>query len=190
MMDYGSQLMSLSTQLVNILNNFQMNISFQNILEMKNIAYQIYNIGFNIQKIMNPNMGINMMNMPNPINQNLMMNMNINNLMNLNMEMPNFNQGIVNNNNEDRIEKLNCEFKFGKESVNVVCDITETIEEMLKKYLKKKNLNFMVFENEDFRFLYNGLKIEKKDLNKKLKDFFIPLCGIETIIVFKTRQII
>ena len=80
MMDYGNQLMSLSTQLVNILNNFQKNNSFQSILEMKNIGYQIYNIGFNIQKLMNPNMGMNMMNMPNSINQNLMMNMNMNNL--------------------------------------------------------------------------------------------------------------
>ena len=176
-MDYGNQLMSLSTQLVNILNNFQMNNSFQNILEMKNIGYQIYNIGFNIQKIMNPNMGINMMNMPNPINQNLMMNMNMNmnNLMNLNMEMPNFNQCIVNNDNdnEDNIEKINCEFKLcGELAVNVVCDITETIEEMLKKYLNKKNLNFTVFENDDFRFLYCGIRIKKNDLNKKLKDFF------------------
>ena len=159
-MDYGNQLMSLSTQLVNILNNFQMNNSFQNILEMKNIGYQIYNIGFNIQKIMNPNMGINMMNMPNPINQNLMMNMNMNNLMNLNMEMPNFNQCIVNNDNDNEvnIEKINCEFKLSGELTNVVCDINETIEEMLKKYLKKINLNFMVFENDELRFLFRDIE--------------------------------
>jgi len=74
---------------------------------MKNIGYQIYNIGFNIQKLMNPNMGMTMMNMQNSINQNLMMNMNMNNLINPFMEMPNFNQSIENNNNEDNIEKIN-----------------------------------------------------------------------------------
>ena len=182
--------MSLSTQLVNILNNFQMNNSFQNILEMKNIGYQIYNIGFNIQKIMNPNMGMNMMNMPNPINQNLIMNMNMNNLMNPFKEMSNFNQCIVNNNNEERIEKINCEFNLSGETINVICDITETIEEMLKKYLMKKNLNFMVFENEIYRFLFGGGKIKKDDLNKKLKDFFIPLRVNVTIIVCKTREVL
>ena len=103
MMDYGNQLMSLSTQLINILNNFQVNNSFQNILEMKNIGYKIYNIGFNIQKIMNTNMGINMMNIQNPINQNIMMNMNNNFLMNPFMDMSNFMQYKENNNNEDII---------------------------------------------------------------------------------------
>jgi len=189
MMDYGNQLMSLSTQLVNILNNFQKNNSFQSILEMKNIGYQIYNIGFNIQKLMNPNMGMNMMNMPNSINQNLMMNMNMNNLINPFMEMPNFNQCIVNN-NEDNIEKINCEFIFRGEPVNVVCDITETIEEMLKKYLNRINLYFNAFENDDLRFLFDGIRIKKNDLNTKLKDFFRPLRTNLIIIVFKTKEII
>ena len=189
MMDYGNQLMSLSTQLINILNNFQMNNPFQNILEMKNIGYKIYNIGFNIQKIMNPNMGMNMMNMPNPINQNLIMNMNMNNLMNPFKEMSNFNQCIVNKNNEERIEKINCEFKLsGEITINVICDITETIEEMLKKYLMKKNLNFMVFENDKYRFIFEGVRIKKDDLNKKLKDFFRPLRSMVIIIVFKTME--
>ena len=135
-MEYGNQLMSLATQLVNILNNFQMNNFFQSILEMKNIGYQIYNIGFNIQKIMNPNMGINMMNMPNPINQNLMMNMNMNNLKNPFMEMPNLMQCKHNNNNEDNITKLNCHFNFNNNTVNIIGDITETIEELLQTYLQ------------------------------------------------------
>ena len=188
-MDYGNQLMSLSTQLVNILNNFQMNNFFQSILEMKNIGYQIYNIGFNIQKIMNPNMGINMMNMPNPINQNLMMNMNMN-MNNLNMEIPNFNQCIENNINEDNIEKINCEFEFRGERLNVICDITETIEEMLKKYLNRIYLNINAFENDDLRFLFNGIRIKKNDLNTKLKDYFRPLRANIIITVFKTKEII
>ena len=188
-MDYGNQLMSLSTQLVNILNNFQMNISFQNILEMKNIGYQIYNIGFNIQKIMNPNMGMNMMNMPNPFNQNLMMNMNMNNLMDPFMEMPNFNQYIVNNNNEDNIKKINCKFIFNQIINNIIGDFNETIEELLQNYLKRINLDFMAFKNEDLHFLFNGSRIKKNDLNKKLKDFF-GLNSVVTIIVCDTKNII
>jgi len=45
--------------------------------------------------------------------------------------------------------------------VNVVCDITETIEEMLKKYLNRINLNFNAFENDDLRFLFDGIRIKK-----------------------------
>ena len=188
MMDYGNQLISLSTQLINILNNFQMNNSFQNILEMKNIGFQIYQIGLNIQNVMNSNMGINMMNMPNPINQNLMMNMNMNNIMNPNMEFPNFMQSMENNNNEDSIPKINCKFKFSGEILNIIGDITETIGEILKKYFKRKNLDFKAFENEDLCFLYSGNRIKKNDLNIKLYDFIRPLRDSIIIIVLKTKE--
>ena len=187
-MDYGNQLISLSTQLINILNNFQMNNSFQNILEMKNIGFQIYQIGLNIQNVMNSNMGINMMNMPNPINQNLMMNMNMNNIMNPNMEIPNFMQSMENNNNEDSIPKINCKFKFSGEILNIIGDITETIGEILKKYFKRKNLDFKAFENEDLCFLYSGNRIKKNDLNIKLYDFIRPLRDSIIIIVLKTKE--
>ena len=189
-MDYGNQLISLSTQLINILNNFQMNNSFQKIIEMKNIGFQIYQIGLNIQNVMNPNMGINMMNIPNPINQNLMMNMNMNNIMNPNMEIPNFMQSMENNNNEDSIPKINCKFKLSGETLNIVCDITETIGEMIKKYFKRKKLDFKAFENDDLGFLYNGIRIKKNDLNIKLNDFVRPLRASIIIIAFKTKQIL
>ena len=190
-MDYGNQLISLSTQLINILNNFQMNNSFQKIIEMKNIGFQIYQIGLNIQNVMNPNMGINMMNIPNPINQNLMMNMNMNNIMNPNMEIPNFMQCMENNNNEDNILKINCEFKqLSGEKTFVKCDITETIGEMLKKFFKRKNLDFKAFENDYLRFVYNGILINKKDLNIKLNDFVRPLSSYILIIVCKTKEFI
>jgi len=193
MMDYGNQLISLSTQLINILNNFQMNNSFQNILEMKNIGFQIYQIGLNIQNVMNSNMGINMMNMPNPINQNLMMNMNMNmnNIMNPNMEIPNFMQCMENNNKEDNISKINCEFKLsGEKTLTVICDITETIGEMLKKYFMRKNLDFKAFENDYLLFVYNGILINKKDLNIKLNDFVRPLSSCIIIIVCKAKEFI
>ena len=189
MMDYGNQLMSLSTQLINMLNNFQMNNSFQIILEMKNIGYKIYNIGFNIQKIMNPNMGINMMNIQNPINQNIMMNMNNNFLMNPFMDMSNFMQYKENNNNEDNITKINCKFIFNQITENIIGDITETIEELLQNYLKRINLDFIAFEKEDLHFIFNGLRIKKEDLNKKLKDFF-GLKSVVTITVCDTKNMI
>ena len=132
-----------------------------------------------------------MMNMPNPINQNLMMNMNMNNIMNPNMEIPNFMQSMENNNNEDNIEKINCIFKFsGEKALAIICDITETIGEMLKKYFKKKNLDFKAFENDDLRFLYNGIRIKNNDLNIKLNDFVRPLRASIIINVCKTKEII
>ena len=127
---------------------------------MKNIGYQIYNIGFNIQKIMNPNMEMNMMNIPNPMNQNLMMYMK--NLMNPFMEIPNFNQSIENNNNENNITKINCKFIFNQIRNNIIGDINETIEELLQNYLKRINLDFMTFKNEDLHFFFNGSRIKKR----------------------------
>ena len=129
-----------------------------------------------------------MMNMPNPINQNLMMNMNMNNIMNPNMEIPNFMQSMENNNNEDSIPKINCKFKFSGEILNIIGDITETIGEILKKYFKRKNLDFKAFENEDLCFLYSGNRIKKNDLNIKLYDFIRPLRDSIIIIVLKTKE--
>ena len=133
-------------------------------------------------------MGISRASMPNPINQNLMMNMN--NGMKPNMNIPNFMQYIENNVNENNIRNINCHFNFNGKSTYIVCSPIETVEEMLKKYLKRNNLEFMIFENEDLQFIFDGKRITKFDLSTQLKTFIRPLRDFIEIIICKIKDVV
>ena len=67
---------------------------------------------------------------------------------------------------------MNFSFKTERgNTIVVACGENNTIEDLLKLFAKKVNLNYNLFENGKIYFLFNSYKLSIKD-QRKLKEVF------------------
>ena len=181
-MDNGTQLQNIGLQLKNMggeiynigaqMKNMMLDIGIQleNLgVQTSEIGIQIFNIGMqfsNMIMVQNQNMANmfnQMMEFKMPINQN-QVNMNQINALDIN------NNG-SNNNNSGRI--INCIFNNQTGSRNNICiKENETIEELIKSYMKRVGWDYKDIEIKKVYFLLYGEKIDIHD-KRLIKDFQI-----------------
>ena len=97
-----------------------------------------------------------------------------------------------NNNLEDNENKFNYNiiFSYYNRNLNLTCNIDDKLEDAIKKYCEKININFIEsFQKDYIFFLYNAYKIHLEDLNKTIGQFF-KMAFNPLIVVTDTQNLI
>ena len=164
----GGEVHNIGAQMKNMM--FDIGIQLENLgFQTSEIGIQIFNIGMqfsNMIMVQNQNMANmfnQMMAFKMPLNQN-QVNMNQINALDIN------NNG-SNNNNSGRV--INCIFDNQIGSRNIICiKVNETIEELIKLYMKRVGWDYKDIEIKNVYFMLNREKIDLHD-KRLIKDFKI-----------------
>ena len=184
--NYGIELQNIGTQIQNFgmqMKNttFTIGDQLENLgMQISNLGIQVFTIGTNISNMMLQNQ-----NMGNISFQNQFMGLQMFNYMNQNNNMGIMNQmqSMENNNKESNNKKTNFIFETHTyDKITVIADINDTIEEVIKLFMKKIGLTYNeIKEKKNIYFLYSGNTIDMHD-KSLFKDFIIDFRVAQTII--------
>ena len=183
--NYGIELQNIGTQIQNFgmqMKNttFTIGDQLENLgMQISNLGIQVFTIGTNIS-----NMILQNQNMGDISFQNQFMGLQMFNYMNQNNNMGIMNQmqSMENNNKESNNKKTNFIFETQNGRITVIEDINDTVEELLKIFMQKRELTYDEMKKKGIYFLYWGNKIDLHD-KRRIKDFIIHNSPLQVITV-------